>query len=372
MKKLLALLLAAAMLLCSAIAVAEEEIPDTMTAENGQYVVAMVTDVGQLKDQSFNEGTWNGVKGYAAANGLSYKYYQPANGDKATDEDRYDAIKAACDAGAKVVVGPGFMQAGAMGRAAEEYPDVKFVFIDGFPLTDSKGEVLTNVAPIAFKEEQAGYFAGYAAVAEGFTKLGFSGGGGGDNPAVNRYGWGFIQGANDAAAKLGVTVDMRYTYAFGASFSPSADLQTLISGWYEAGTEVVFSCGGSIFDSITAAASANDGCVIGVDVDQSYKSDTVVTSAMKGITAATKWAIAKVFDEEGTKWTEIGGTPVSLGVENDAVGLPVDTWSLEKYTVEEYQQLFADMLAGTVVVNGEAPNGDPGTDWTNVKLEYVE
>lgn len=368
MKKFLALLLTAAMLVCCVAAVAEE-IPDSMTAEDGQYVVAMVTDVGQLKDKSFNEGTWDGVKGYAAANGLSYKYYQPAGGDQATDEDRFDAMKAACDAGAKVVVGPGFMQATAMARAAEAYPDVMFVFIDGYPLTTADNTVLTNVAPIAFAEEQAGYFAGYASVAEGFTKLGFSGGGGGTNPAVNRYGYGFIQGANDAAAQRGITVDMKYTYAYGASFSPSAELQTLISGWYETGTEVVFSCGGSIFSSITAAASANDGYVIGVDVDQSYESDTVVTSALKGITAATEWAIAKVFD--GT-WEEIGGISTSLGVKNDAVGLPVDTWALEAYTVAEYEALFADMLAGNVTVSNNAPDGNPGTEWSNVNLSYEE
>ena len=162
---------------------------------------------------------------------------------------------------------------------------------------------------------------------------------------------------------------MKYTYAYGASFSPSAELQTLIAGWYETGTEVVFSCGGSIFSSITAAASANDGYVIGVDVDQSFDSDTVVTSAMKGITAATEWAIAKVFDDT---WAEIGGIPVSLGVENDAVGLPVDTWGLEVYTVAEYEALFADILAGNVVVSNAAPDGNPGTEWSNVNLEYVE
>lgn len=367
MKKFLAFLMTAALLLCS-VAVAEE-IPDTMTSSDGAFVVAMVTDVGQLKDKSFNEGTWNGVKGYAAANGLSYKYYQPANGDQATDEDRFDAMKAACEAGAKVVVGPGFLQASAMARAAEAYPDVKFVFIDGFPLTDANGALLTNVAPIAFKEEQAGYFAGYAVVCEGFTKLGFSGGGGGTNPACMRFGYGFIQGANDAAKKLGKTVDMKYTWAYGASFSANADLQTLISGWYETGTEVVFACGGSIFQSIAAAASANDGFVVGVDVDQSFESDTVITSAMKGISNATSWAIAKVFDDT---FAEIGGIPTSLGVENDAVGLPVDTWALENYTVEEYQQLFADVLAGNVTISDEAPEGNPGTEWSNVNVDYVE
>ena len=369
MKKLFAILLALVLTLSMLSAFADDEIPDTVTSEDGTYVVAMVTDVGQLKDKSFNEGTWNGVKGYAAENGMTYKYYQPANGNAATDEDRYDAMKQACENGAKVIVGPGFMQAGAMARAAADYPDVMFVFIDGFPLTDAEGNVLMNVAPVAFKEEQAGYFAGYALVAEGFEKLGFTGGGGGTNPACMRYGYGFIQGANDAAAKLEKTVEMKYTWAYGASFSASPELQTLVSGWYETGTEIVFSCGGSIFNSVTAAAATNDAYVCGVDVDQSYESDTVVTSALKGITAATKWAVAKVFDGS---WAEIGGTPVSLGVENDAVGLPVDTWALQNYTVEEYEQLFADVLAGNVTISADAPEGNPGTEWSNVVIDYVE
>ena len=150
-----------------------DDIEDTMTSADGKYEVAFVTDLGQLKDKSFNQGTWNGVKLYANENGLSYKYYQPANGDQATDDDRYDAMKAAAENGAKVVVCAGFLQATALEQAAKDYPEVKFVFIDGWSLG------LENVAAIAFQEEQCGYLAGYAAVMEGYTKLGFCGGGGG-------------------------------------------------------------------------------------------------------------------------------------------------------------------------------------------------
>ena len=200
--------------------------------------------------------------------------------------------------------------------------------------------------------------------------LGFAGGGGGTNPACMRYGYGFIQGANDAAKDLGKTVDMKFTWAYGASFSPSAELQTLISGWYETGTEIVFSCGGSIFDSITAAASANDGAVIGVDVDQSFQSDTVVTSALKGITEGTYQMIGHAYD--GT-WADLGGA-VSLGINEDAVGLPVDTWSLEGFTVEDYLALVEAMKSGDLVVDADAAEGDPNAKgpWENVTVDYVE
>ena len=370
MKKLLVLALALILALGSFAALAEAVDPatieDNMTSADGTYEVAFITDVGDLKDKSFNEGTWNGAKLYAYENGLSYKYYQPANGDQATDDDRYDAMKAAVEGGAKVIVAAGFMQGTALAKAAAEFPDVKFIFIDGWAFDDLK-----NVVGVAFKEEQCGYFAGYAVVMDEYEHLGFAGGGGGTNPACMRYGYGFIQGANDAAAKLGKNVEINFTWAYGATFQPSAELQTLMSSWYEAGTEVVFSCGGSIFDSVTAAASANDAAVVGVDVDQSYQSDTVITSALKGITEGTEWAIAKVYD--GT-WDEIGGTAVSLGVNDNAVGLPTDTWSLETYTVEEYEALVAAVIAGEVTIDGEAAENDPNAKgpWSNVTVNYIE
>jgi basic membrane protein A len=366
MKKIIALFLALALCLGTVSALAEAvnpaDIEDTVTSADGTYVVAFVTDVGQLKDKSFNEGTWNGAKMYAAENGLTYKYYQPANGDQATDDDRYDAMKAAAEAGAKAIVCAGFMQGTALEKAAKEFTDVKFIFIDGWPLG------LDNVIGVAFQEEQCGYLAGYAAVMDGYEKLGFSGGGGGTNPACMRYGYGYIQGANDAAAKLGKNVEIKFTWAYGASFSPSAELQTLISGWYETGTEVVFSCGGSIFSSITAAASANDGAVIGVDVDQSYESKTVITSALKGITEGTYQMLVKAFD--GT-WE---GGAVTLGAAQNAVGLPVDTWSLEGFSVEDYEALKAAIIAGEVVIDAEAAENDPNAKgpWSNVTVDYVQ
>ena len=351
-----------------------DSIPDTMTSEDGKYQVAFVTDVGQLKDKSFNQGTFDGVKLYAAANGLSYKYYQPANSSEATDDDRYNAMKAAVEGGAEVVVCAGYLQEAALRQAAMDYPDVPFIFIDGYPLDDDpdpavEGNILANVAGIAFQEEQAGYLAGYAAVKDGFTKLGFSGGGGGTNPACCRFGYGYVQGANDAAKELGTNVEMNYSWQYGATFSGSTELQTMISGWYANGTEIVFACGGSMFQSISAAASANDGYVIGVDVDQSAESDTVVTSAMKGLSDAVQWAVGHVYD--GT-FEEIGGTGTSLGVKDNAVELPTaaESWRFETFTVEEYEALYQQMLDGTLVVDNDFSKLET-TEWSNLNLNKI-
>ena len=328
-----------------------DEIADEMTSEDGKYEIAFVTDVGQLKDKSFNQGTFDGVKLYAANNGLSYKYYQPANGDQATDDDRYDAMKAAAEGGAKVIVAAGFMQATALTKAAAEFTDVKFVFVDrDSAVTLEDGTALKNVLGICFQEEQCGYLAGYAVVKEGYTKLGFTGGGGGDNPACCRYGYGFVQGASAAAAEMGVKVEMNYSWLYGASFSASTELQTMASGWYENGTEVIFACGGNMFQSVAAAAAANDGAVVGVDVDQSSQSETVITSAMKGLSASVQWACGKVYDGS---FDEIGGTFVTLGAKDNAVGLPTATWSLTKWTVDDYNAMLAKMADGSLVVDND-------------------
>ncbi len=346
-------------------AASADDIPDEMTSADGKYQIAFVTDVGQLKDKSFNQGTFDGVKLYAASAGKSYKYYQPAGGDQATDDDRYDAMKLAADNGAEVIVCAGFMQGAALEKAAAEFPDVKFVFIDGWALGKN------NVAGICFREEQCGYLAGYAAVMDGYTKLGFCGGGGGTNAACNRYGYGFVQGADAAAAKLGVKVDMNYSWLYGSSFQASNDLQTMAAGWYTNGTEVIFACGGSMFQSIAAAASAEDCAVIGVDVDQSFDSPTVITSAMKGIGEAAQQALKAAETEDS--WNAFigdGSASITLGAAEGAVGLPTATWSLEGWTVADYEAMLADIVAGTVVIdNADVP--EPAST-ANVTMNIVK
>ena len=380
MKKMIALMLAVLMVAalfagCGSKAPAEapaeapaaagfdyEAIPNEMTAADGKYQIAFVTDVGQLLDKSFNQGTWEGVKRYATENGKAYKYYQPSNGDTATDADRYDAMKAAVDNGAEIIVCAGFLQAKALAQAAEAFPEVKFVFIDGWATG------IANVMSIDFQEEQSGYLAGYAAVKEGYTKLGFTGGGGGENPACCRFGYGYVQGAQAAAAEMGVNVEMKYSWEYGSSFSASPELQTMLNGWYTAGTEVIFACGGSMCQSAFAAAGANDGVVIGVDVDQSSQSEYVITSATKGLREAVMVACDVFYSG---KWDEVGGNCTTLGAAEDAVGLPTATWSMKKFSVEDYNKLFESLKNGSVVVDRDYANGLNDGAFANVKLEIV-
>ena len=370
MKKLLALLLCLAMVFTFAAcgggssegeggsepaAVSFDDIDDNCESADGTYQIAMVTDVGQLKDGSFNQFTWNGVKMYAYENDKTYKYYQPANGSAATDDDRIKAMTDACEAGAEVIVTPGFLQATALEAVCPKYPEVQFIFIDGWDMG------APNLLGVSYQEEQAGYLAGYAAVMEGYTKLGFSGGGGGSNPACIRYGYGFAQGANAAAEAKGEDVEMRYSWEYGSSFSASDDLQAMLAGWFNAGTEVCFMCGGTMFNSGAAAAEAADAAIIGVDVDQSNQSDAVVTSAMKGLAQSVIVSLGNFY----TNGLQSGS--LVLGAADDAVGLPVDTWSLQNWTVDEYNALFEQIKSGEIVVDNNSEMSDPST----AGLEHV-
>ncbi len=359
MKRILSVLLCAVMVL-GVVALAACDSAATPTS----YEIAIVTDVGQLMDKGFNQGTYEGAQAYAEANNLTYKYYQPANGSDASDNDRIAAMRQAVNNGAKVIVTPGFLQATALETVAKEYPDVKFVFVDGWALG------LSNVTAITYKEQESGYLAGYAVVKEGYTKLGFTGGGGGTNPACNRFGYGFVQGAEAAAKELGVEVEVKFSFKFGDAFSASTELQTQIAGWYAAGTEVVFSCGGSMFDSVkSAAAEYPDVKIVGVDVDQSGESSQVVTSAVKGLSASVELVLDKFYSG---KWdTELADKTQNLGAAEDATGLPTDTWTMTKFTVEQYNELFAKIKDGTITPIAETPENANNGDWLKEGLEKV-
>lgn len=344
-------------------------IPNTMTSADGKYRLAFVTDLGQLLDKSFNQGTWEGIKRFAKENGKSYKYYQPANGNQATDEDRYNSMKAAVDAGAEVVVCAGYLQGEALRKIAGEFPKIKFIFIDGIIADNAQADSATaeNVASIDFNEEQSGFLAGYAAVADGYTRLGFTGGGGGTNPSCNRFAYGYVQGAEAAAKQMNKTVELKLSWEYGASFSPSAELQTMLNGWYANGTQIIFCCGGPMCQSAFAAASANEGAVIGSDVDQSSESDTVVTSAMKGLREAVLFALDKAYNDG---WDEIAGKLTTLGAKFEAVGLPTESWSMEQFTLEAYEKLFNDLKQDKIKVDRDYEKLLP-ENFEAVKLEIV-
>ena len=338
----------------------KEEEPTEEPADNTEYAVAMITDYGDITDQSFNQTTYEACKKWAEENGVDFTYFKPAGDSTA---ERVAMVEKAAEEGYNVIVMPGYAFGGTIAEVQNDYSDIKFVALDVSEGDLGGVELASNVYCAVYQEELCGYMAGYAAVKLGYTHLGVLGGMA--VPAVQRFGYGFVQGADAAAKELGVKVDMNYSWQYGASFSASPELQTMVSGWYEAGTEVVFACGGSMFASVAAAAGAADGKVVGVDVDQSTESDTVITSAMKGLADSVQWALGKFYSNE---FASIGGVGTSLGANENAVGLPTATWSLTKWTVDEYNTMLKDIVGGKITIDSDY-NNLKSTD--NVTLNII-
>ncbi len=316
------------------------------------YEIAMVTDIGTIDDKSFNQGTWEGIVAYGDANSKAYIYFQPA--EQSTNA-YLDEIDKAVNAGAKVIVTPGFLFEEPIFIAQSKYPEVSFVLIDGVPHDASYTEFRTdaNTVGILFAEEQAGYLAGYAAVKDGYTKLGFMGGMA--VPAVVRFGYGFVQGVDAAANELGLT-GLTLNYHYTGDFKATPEVQTLAASWYNDGVEVIFACGGAVGNSVMSAAEATEnGKVIGVDVDQSGESVTVITSAMKGLGAAVQQALAAFYAGEFP-----GTNTLTLGADKDGVGLPMATSKFEKFTQEEYDALYAKLAAGEITLLKDSDAADAG------------
>ena len=387
MKKILALVLVLVMAL-SLVACGGES-----ANKGGEYKVAMVTDYGDITDQSFNQTTWEAVVAFGQEHNIPTKYYKPTSNDTA---GRVASVELAIADGHNVIVLPGYAFGGTLAQVSKDYPDVKFIALDvakgdllegGVALKGeqydynpdnwdlSKYVDMSNVYCAIYQEELCGYMAGYAAVKLGYTKLGFLGGMA--VPAVIRYGYGYVQGVDAAAKELGITVELNYIY--GGQFFGDADITAVMDTWYANGTEVVFACGGGIYTSAAEAAKKVNGKVIGVDVDQAaiidgaYGEGMTVTSAMKGLAPATIDTLTDVVING--KWDNYAGKIDTLGLvsgddaSKNYVQIPTTTQFAEgKFTAEDYAALVKGMFEGTIKVSGDIAS-EPAV--TNVTVNYL-
>ena len=344
-------------------------------AEGGAVsYVALCCDTGTIDDESFNQACWTAVQNYMGEN---CQYYIPEA--DASDEDRETMIRQAVNDGADTVVCVGYLYGASLAWAAEQYPDTRFIAIDVTQADIGTDAIPANCYCITFKEEQAGYLAGYAIAKDGFTHLGFLGGMA--VPAVIRYGYGFVQGVDAAAQETGNAVDINYFY--GGQFYGDANITSRMEGWYSNGTEIVFACGGGIYTSALEAAVKNNGYVVGVDVDQNYigvngvedgsfSYNPFITSAMKGLTESVSDSLANI---DAGDWSSIAGTNGNFGLEEgEYVGLPTaeGSWNFRTFTAEEYEAVQAKIASGEVVVDNSSEDSVKPTTSDLVTVNYIQ
>lgn len=335
--------------------------------------IAVVTDVGSINDHSFNEACWKGVQDYSADSKVGCCYYQPS-ADSTTA--RVATIDSAVSKGAKVIVMPGYLFNSTIKIVQDKYTDVRFLAVDCDMSDDDNGYTAyafkSNVTSIKYNEHEAGFFAGYAAIKEGYRKLGFLGGMA--VPAVVKYGQGFVYGADIAAKELGLkSTDVAMNYWYSGVFKPNDEIATKMTSWYNSGTQVVFSCGGGIYSScVSAAKDVNSALgttekkVIGVDVDQATESPLIITSAMKNMEVTVKAYLKNLYGNKNEWPTDVAAKVIYKGVSDDAVGLPTasDSWRMTKFTVAEYNALYAKVKAGDVTVPAIDGLKTPDTHFT--------
>ena len=308
------------------------------------YEIALVTDKGNIDDKSFNQGAWEGVVAYAEANNITHQYYKP---EEASDEGYLAAIQLAVDGGAKVVVCPGYLFEAAVYSAQTQFPDVKFILLDGEPHTPDYAtyETKNNVACVMYAEEEAGFLAGYAAVKDGMTTLGFEGGMA--VPAVVAFGYGYLQGIEAAAADLGLADgSVKVFYHYTGDFAETDANKATAKGMIQSGAQLIFGCGGSVGKSVFAAAAEGQIKTIGVDVNQKADSDTVITSAMKGLGASVQAVLTSIYDNSFAE--KYAGKTTYFTAANNGVGLPDDYERFTKFTKEQYEAIYAKLVDGTI------------------------
>ncbi|HAX03172.1 MAG: hypothetical protein A2Y45_07045 [Tenericutes bacterium GWC2_34_14] len=345
---------------------------DNGTLDPEDQKIVLITDKGDITDKSFNQGAYEGVKAYAEANDIEYGYLKPAD---ATDADYIAAIEQAIADGATIIVTPGFLFEPAINAVQADYPNVYFILLDGSPANVTDGTIEDNVYSVFYAEEQSGFLAGYAAVKDGYRKLGFMGGLA--VPAVQRFGHGFVQGAAKAAEELNLAanaIDIQYLYT--GDFKATPEVQAAAATMFANGVEVIFACGGAVGQSVMAAAATADAKVIGVDVDQSGDSDTVITSAMKNLAGSVQQALEALF-ELGTWAEDFGGKSVVLDATRDGIQLPMATSEFTTFSQADYDAAFAKLVDGTYdVSNVIGAFGDDGTaseqfETTQVKVTVI-
>ena len=392
MKRFLAIVLALAMVFALCACGGNDNNKETDKPDTAAYKVAMITDYGDITDQSFNQTTYEACKAFCDKNSVEFKYYKPTADSTAA---RVEMVEQAVAEGFNVIVMPGFAFAGTIAECQDTHPDVKFIGLDvsEFDLYDSfynhdkdgnrtdlkdpnnKEHISKNVYCAVYQEELCGYMAGYAAVKLGYKQLGFLGGMA--VPAVVRYGYGFVQGVNAAATELNIADQVSVKYVYGNKFGPAPEITAVMDTWYKGGTEVVFACGGGIYASAAEAAAKVEGAkVIGVDVDQAgiidgaYGDGMTVTSAMKGLAPTVKTVLAAI---SADKWADFGGKIETLGLVSDNpddnyVQLAGSTQFADGFTQDDYKTLVASMFKGDIKVD----NSTEKLPEVSVKVEMFD
>lgn len=319
----------------------------TVTPAGGE-TIALVTGASGTESGA-DAMLWQGVQTFASAYGYTATT-QTAEGDSSADAET--ALRTAAESGAKLVICRGDAAATALYRIQENYPDVHYLLFDDEPHNDDYSAYKTAnlVHCVLFQEEQAGYLAGYAAVIDGYTSLGFVGAR--EIPGIVRYGTGFLQGAEAAAEQQGETVNLKFWFA--DTYDENDAVTQRMADWYNGGVSLIFVSGGTLYKCAAQAAEQTGGKVVAGDTNVTALSDSVLASAVKCYNAAVQRQLYEFFTA-GSWSAQNAGQTERVGISNAEVALESDTsWRLDSFTLDDYRSLYEDLRTSVKRVDAYA------------------
>lgn len=333
--------------------------------------IALITGVQELVFDHTNESVWNGIVSCAETNNIEYAYYRPESYDESEITAQFEQ---AASEGAKVIIAVGDAFASTVAQQQNLHTDIKYILIDASG--ESLGKTAENTHCVMFRQEEAGYLAGYGAVKDGFRKLGFIGQR--ETETYATYGYGFVQGASDAAFEMDEQISIGITYI---DEYPDEDTAASVCDiWYNGGCEIIMVSANDVFVQKCAQKAVDHfAYTVGVNNDQTYLADGLdynpfMTSALKGLEEVVDATLEMVL---AGSWKEnLGGRTVYYGLSNgNYVYLPEDSalWLFKDFTFEDYETVKNSIADGSVnVYNNGLPTVDDEFVSLNITSEAEE
>ena len=330
-KKLLAILMTAVMALALTACGGGSSEEAAGETEGAALRVGLVTDIGGVEDQSFNQSAWEGLQRANKELGVEVNYLSSGS-----DSDYAPNLETFVDEEYDLIIGVGYQLSDALRAAAEANPDIKFAIID-----DTANADVENVTCLMFKQEQGSYLVGYAAgLMTEANNIGIVLGMASAN--MNLFGYGYCAGALDA------NPDITIQQGNANSFGDPAMGSTLTTNFVTNGADIVFHAAGATGTGVISEAQAKGIYAIGVDSDQNYLApETVITSALKRVDNAVFDTVTKLVD--GT----LEGGINEYDITNDGVGF-VSPGLLPDDVVEAVNAQAEKVASGDIVVPYDA------------------
>lgn len=337
--------------------------------ESKSYKIGIVTGEGGAKDKSFNQANVEAIQAWAKENGAKEPVVVETKNQSDLAANLQNAAKVS-----DIISLAGYEFEKEISKIAEQYKDKKFMYVDSY--VDAP-----NIASLIFKEQEAGYLAGYAAALQSKTgKVGFIGGT--KIPPVERFGIGFVQGAKAAKS------DIKIMYNYSGTFSDTNKGKTLAATMYDSGVDVIFVAAGNTGNGVISEAKERGVLdmsksgeikhwVVGVDKDQyeegifkgkdkdgnEYQKSAILTSAVKNIEVAVTKILNEIKEDKFQNGKHI------FGIKENGVGIPKENPNLSSEVKEKLNIAIEELKTGKVEVVGTGDELKAKSTVTNIEGE---